>query len=78
MRFAYLGERLGTLLDAVENPEPYGFFERWLERKSGARYIMLATVLGVFAAVLLGIAALGLSGYQTWIAYQVWRHPVPS
>ena len=76
--FEHFGERLGVLLDEVENLRPHGLIEKWLERKSGARYVMLATLIGVILAVLLGIAALALSGYQTWIAYQAWKHPVPA
>ena len=74
--YHYFGERLALLLDEVQNPRPHGSFEHWLERRSGGRYVMLATLIGVVFAVLLGIAALGLSGYQTWIAYQAWKHPV--
>jgi hypothetical protein len=74
--FYYFGERLAILLDEVENPRPRGLLEKWLERKSGARYVMLATLAGVVFAVLLGIAALAISGYQTWITYQAWQHPV--
>lgn len=76
LSFPHLGERLAVLQDEVENPRPSGSVEKWVERRSGARYVMLATLIGVVFAVLLGIAALGLSGYQTWIAYQAWRHPV--
>jgi uncharacterized membrane protein YdfJ with MMPL/SSD domain len=74
--FQYFGERLALLLDQVENPRPYGFVEKWVERKSGARYVMLATLIGVIFAVLLGLLAIALSSYQTWIAYQAWKHPV--
>ena len=74
--FPYLGERLAILLDEIENPRAHGLFEKWLERWSGARYVMLATLSGVLFAVLLGMAALCLSGYQTWIAYQAWKHPM--
>lgn len=47
-----------------------------MERKSGARYMMMATLIGVVFAVLLGMVSLAVSSYQTWIAYQAWQHPI--
>jgi hypothetical protein len=44
--------------------------EKWFERKSGARYVMMATLIGALFAVLLGMASLGVSSYQAWIVYQ--------
>jgi len=38
--------------------------------------MMLATLIGVVFAVLLGMVSLAVSSYQTWIAYQAWQHPV--
>ncbi|KAI9794815.1 MAG: hypothetical protein M1816_002943 [Peltula sp. TS41687] len=74
--YYYLGARLADLYDAIEKPKPRGRIEKWLERKSGARYVMLATLMGVIIAILLGMASLGVSGYQTWLTYQQWQHPV--
>jgi hypothetical protein len=59
------------------NPTPKGF-EKWFERKSGARYVMMATIAGVILAILLGIASLALGAYQAWIGYQQWQHPLQS
>ena len=74
--YHYFGERLAELYDELENPTPRGPFEKWLERKSGARYVMLATLIGVIFAVILGMAGLAVGGYQAWIGYQQWQHPV--
>jgi len=38
--------------------------------------MMMATLVGVLFAVLLGILSLGVSLAQTWIAYQAWKNPV--
>lgn len=74
--YKYFGSRLLELYEEVENPSPRGFLERWLERKSGARYVMMATLIGVFIAVILGILGLGVGIFQAWVAYEAWKHPV--
>jgi len=66
------------LYDELENPKARGWIETWAERKSGARYVMMATLIGVAIAVLLGVASLAVSNYQAWVAYQQWQHPVLS
>lgn len=65
------------LYDELENPIPRGFFETWgLERKSGARYMMMmTTLLGVVLAIVLGFLGLLLSIFQAWIGWQQWKHP---
>jgi len=75
--YHYFGPRLADLYEELEHPKPHSVIEKWLERRSGARYVMLATLTGVLIAVLLGIAALAVSGYQAWVGYQAWKHPVP-
>lgn len=74
--YHYFGTRLADLYEELENPKPRGLFQRWLERKSGARYVMMATLVGVVMAVVLGIASLAVSGYQAWVSYQAWQHPI--
>ena len=74
--YHYFGARLADLYEEVENPKPRGWVAEWLERKSGARYVMMATVIGVAFAVILGIASLGVGIYQSWLSYQQWQHPV--
>ena len=76
--YHYFGERLAELYDEMENPTPRGSLEKWLERRSGARYVMLATLIGVIFAVILGMAGLAVGGYQAWVGYQQWQHPVSS
>jgi hypothetical protein len=74
--YHYFGARLADLYEELENPQPRGWIEKWLERKSGARYLMLATLIGVLIALILGFASLGVSSYQAWVGYQAWKHPV--
>ncbi|KAK0384911.1 hypothetical protein NLU13_7390 [Sarocladium strictum] len=76
--YVYLADRLSGLYHELQNPRPRGSLERQMERKSGARYMMMATLIGVVFAVILGFLSLVVSSYQTWIAYEAWKHPVPS
>jgi hypothetical protein len=76
--YVYLAERLAGLYQEMQNPRPRGWLERQMERKSGARYMMMATLIGVVFAVILGFLSLVVSSYQTWIAYHAWKHPVAS
>jgi hypothetical protein len=73
-KYHYFGARLADLYEEAENPTPRGRAQKWFERRSGARYVMMATLCGVIFAVLLGMAALGI--VQAWISYQAWKHPV--
>ncbi|KAK0625828.1 hypothetical protein B0T14DRAFT_425123, partial [Immersiella caudata] len=74
--YIYLTDRLSDLYAEVCNPQLRGWLERRIERKSGARCMMLATMIGIVFAVFLGMVSLAVSSYQTWIAYQAWQHPV--
>lgn len=76
--FIYFGERLMDLHAELDNPTPRGSFEKWLQRRSDARHVMFATLIGVILAVVLGTAGLCVTTYQTWISYQTWKHPVTS
>ncbi|KAK3984062.1 hypothetical protein QBC44DRAFT_389647 [Cladorrhinum sp. PSN332] len=75
-KYRYWGTRLVDLFDEVDDPAPRGYFEKWLQRKSGARYAMMATLVGVMIAVFLGILGLAVGIFQAWVAYQQWKHPV--
>ncbi|KIN03193.1 hypothetical protein OIDMADRAFT_52989 [Oidiodendron maius Zn] len=75
IRYHYLGARLADLYEELENPTPRGM-EKWFQRKSGARYVMMATFIGVVIAILFGMAGLALSIYQSWLTYQQWQHPI--
>ena len=74
--YNYLGTRLASLYQELEDPTPTGWMEMWFERKKGGRYVIMATLIGVLVAVFLGFAGLGLGGYQAWLTYQQWQHPV--
>ena len=57
--YHYFGSRLGDLYEEMVNPTPRGM-EKWFERRSGARYVMMATFGGVLLAIFLGMASLAL------------------
>ncbi|KAK7976196.1 thioredoxin [Apiospora arundinis] len=76
LEYSCFGSKLMDLYDEVDNPSPRGFMEKWFERKSGARYVMMATFVGVVIAVVLGILSLAVGIFQSWVAYQAWKHPV--
>jgi hypothetical protein len=76
--FEYFGARLMDLYEELENPQPRTWIEKWLERRSGARYVMLATLIGVMIAVLIGLMGLGVAIFQAWVAWQQWKHPIPT
>lgn len=64
------------LYDELENPRPRGLIDIWLEQRSKARHVMLATLVGVIIAVILGMLGLVVGIFQAWVAYQAWKHPV--
>jgi len=72
----YWGARLADLFDEVQNPTARGWFQTRLERKSGARYVMMATLVGVVIAIVLGLLGLVVATFQAWVAWQQWKHPV--
>lgn len=74
--YHHFGARLAELYEELANPTPRGRIEKWFHRKSAPRHLMMATLVGVLIAVLLGIASLAVGGYQAWISYQQWQHPV--
>ena len=74
--YHYLSDRLLELYDELQDPRPRGWLEEWMERRSGARYVMMATLIGVIIAILLGIASLAVGIFQSWVAYQAWKHPI--
>jgi len=75
LRYEYFGQRLADLREEINHPVVRGM-QKWFERKSTPRYVMMATLAGVCFAIALGLLALGLSGFQAWIAWQQWKHPV--
>lgn len=73
--YRYFGGRLMDLAHELEHPTPRSFIHKWLERKSGARYVMLATLAGVAVAILLGFLSLVVSIFQAWVSWQAWKYP---
>ena len=59
------GDCLMALHTELENSKFRGLVEEWLERRSGAQYVMLTALVGVLFAVSLSIASLGVTSYQT-------------
>jgi hypothetical protein len=58
IRYTYFGVRLAELYDELQNPTPRTNLESWFEKKSGARYMLMATMIGVFIAVTIDTLAL--------------------
>lgn len=74
--YVYLADRLANLYDELQDPQPRSWHQRFIKRKSSTRHMMMATLIGVIFAIILGIVSLAVSSYQTWIAYQAWKNPV--
>jgi hypothetical protein len=74
--YHYFGARLAELYEESKDPSPHSWLDKWLDRKSGARQVMLVTMVGVAIAIVLGMLTLAVSVYQAWVAYQAWKHPV--
>lgn len=74
--YAYLTDMLMERHREVEDQAPRGWQKRRLEHGSGARHMMMAMMVGVTFAVVLGMASLEMTSYQSWIAYQAWQHHV--
>jgi hypothetical protein len=73
--YYHFGDRIMDWHADLENSTARGCFEKWLQRRSDARHVMLATLAGVVVAIVLDIAGLCVASYQTWIRY---KHPVTS
>lgn len=73
-QYRYFGARLADLHHELTTPTPRGF-EKWFERNSSARYVMMATIFGVILAIFLGVLSLGLGGFQAYVGYMAWKHP---
>ncbi|KAK4175057.1 hypothetical protein QBC36DRAFT_347400 [Triangularia setosa] len=73
LRFGIWGSRLMDLYDEIENPKPRSGLDMWLERRSKSRHVMMATIAGVAAAVVLGVLGLAVGIFQAWISWQQWK-----
>ncbi|KAH7125982.1 hypothetical protein EDB81DRAFT_889694 [Dactylonectria macrodidyma] len=58
--YSYFGTRLIQLFEELEDPSPRGLLGKWFQLKSGARYVMMATHIGVTIAIILGILGLAV------------------
>ena len=71
----YFGIRLKEIYDEMQHPAPRHDWENWFQKYSAQRYMLMATMIGVFIAVFIGILGLGISGFQAYVSYQQWKHP---
>jgi hypothetical protein len=76
--YRYFGSRLMDLLDELDDPRPRTVVEKWFERRSGSRHVMMATLIGVIIAILLGLLGLAVGIFQAWVSYEAWKHPANS
>jgi hypothetical protein len=74
--YTYFGTRLKEIYDEIQHPSPRRDWENWFQKYSAQRHMLMATMIGVFIAVVIGILGLGISGFQAYISYQQWKHPV--
>jgi hypothetical protein len=72
--YSYFGGRLLALQNEIQSPRPRGWFQERLGRKRET-YMLMATMIGVFIAVLIGFLGLAVSCFQAWVGYQQWKHP---
>ncbi|KAK6535556.1 hypothetical protein TWF694_002010 [Orbilia ellipsospora] len=74
-QYIYFGARLADICDELENPTPRGFISRWAKRE-GAGHANIAAIVAVVLALLFGLITLGLGGFQAWVSWQQWKHPI--
>ncbi|PHH79457.1 hypothetical protein CDD82_2376 [Ophiocordyceps australis] len=74
--YIHFGGRLMDLFEEQQNPTPRSILEKWFQRKSGARFMMMATLVGILIAITVGLLGLAVSIIQAWLAYQAWKHPI--
>ncbi|TQV93213.1 hypothetical protein V2A60_010352 [Cordyceps javanica] len=75
VRYIYWAARLEDLHEEMQNPQPDGWLDRLLERKSRQRHAMCVTVAGLVVALLLGVGSLAAGIFQAAVAYLAWKHP---
>jgi hypothetical protein len=73
--FPYFGNRLKELHIESQSPTPHGWLQKRLVRR-GNEYMLTLTMYGVLAAVALGFLTLVTTIFQSWVAWQQWKHPV--
>ncbi|KAH5436442.1 hypothetical protein HBI47_074680 [Parastagonospora nodorum] len=73
--FRFFGVRLKELYEELQAPTPHGWLQRRLKRRSET-YMLMATMYGVIIVVTLGFLSLVAAIFQSWVAWQQWKHPV--
>jgi hypothetical protein len=73
--FTYFRDRLEELYKEFQSPTPHGWLQKRLIRR-GNEYMLTLTMYGVLAAVTLGFLTLVTTIFQSWVAWQQWKHPV--
>lgn len=71
-RFPHWGERLEVLFKEIENPTPMTRIEKWSEKRKSPRWTTWWVALGLFVAILFGVAATTLAALQVWISWCSW------
>jgi ABC-type phosphate transport system permease subunit len=74
----YFGPRIAILYEEIMNPTPRSWVQTWVQRKSGARHLMMATLISVIIAIVIGLCGLAVAIFQAWVSYQQWKHPIAS
>jgi hypothetical protein len=67
-----------ALYEEICEPKPRRGLKRFIEEKSRDRHLMMATLIGIIIAIVIGLLGLGVAGFQAWISWQQWKHPIPS
>jgi len=68
--YSYFGARLMDLYEEASHPTPRSLLEKWIEPRSGGRHVMMATLSGVFIAIVLGVVGLGVQIWQACMTYE--------
>jgi hypothetical protein len=70
-RYPELGPRIKILMQFMEKQKPRGLFALWRDKRdSTSWYTFWAAVILGFAAFIIALASVGLSGAQTWASFQ--------
>ncbi|KAH3907137.1 hypothetical protein HBI56_115590 [Parastagonospora nodorum] len=73
--FKYFGQRLEELYDEMQTPTPHTWLHRRLKKREDA-YVLMVAMYGVIVAVVCGFLTLVTAIFQSWVAWQQWKHPV--